>query len=67
MTAAKSNLVHFSLGFSVNGRWKALAEELRLENYNIRFYDGRTQNPADRVLRDWEVKGGSTEETCMAI
>ena len=31
-----------------------------MQQHNIKYYDEKTQNPADRVLRDWESKGGST-------
>lgn len=40
--------------------WKFLAQELQVENSYILFLDGRTTNPADEVLRYWEVKSGST-------
>lgn len=40
--------------------WKVLAQRLEMDNTLIRFLDGRVDNPADEVLRFWEVKSGST-------
>ena len=56
----RSNVVHFSLGFSVNDSWKLLAERLGVGMDNIRFYDKKKENPVDASLRDWELKEGST-------
>lgn len=56
----RSNVVHFSLGFSADDRWKTLAERLGVEGYDIRYYDKKKEDPVDAVLRDWEFKGGST-------
>lgn len=46
--------------FSGSDSWKFLAQELQIENSYILYLDGRTTNPADEVLRYWEVKSGST-------
>ena len=56
----RSNVVHFSLGFSADDSWKLLAERLGVGMDNIRFYDRRKENPVDALLRDWELKEGST-------
>ncbi|CAH3025570.1 unnamed protein product [Porites evermanni] len=40
--------------------WKILAEKLGMDNSSIKFLQGRKENPADEVLRFWEVKAGST-------
>ena len=56
----RSNVVHFSLGFSADDRWKTLADRLGVEIHDIRFYDRRKEDPVDAVLRDWGYKGGST-------
>ena len=50
----------FPLLFSVNENWKTLAEHLGLTNTQISFFDGRFKNPADEVLKYWEVKAAST-------
>lgn len=46
--------------FSADGSWKVLADKLGMSNTAISYLDGRTDNPADEVLRFWEVKSGST-------
>lgn len=46
--------------FSADGSWKVLADKLGMNNTAISYLDGRTDNPADEVLRFWEVKSGST-------
>ena len=46
--------------FTGDDSWKVLAQKLGMDNTSIRFLDGRTDNPADEVLRFWEVKSGST-------
>ena len=56
----RSNVVHFSLGFSADDRWKTLADRLGVEVHEIRYYDRRKEDPVDAVLRNWEFKGGST-------
>ena len=56
----RSNVVHFSLGFSGNDSWIALAERLGVGMDDIRFYDKRKEDPVDAILRDWELKRGST-------
>ncbi|XP_058969660.2 uncharacterized protein [Pocillopora verrucosa] len=44
-----------------NDNWKALAEKLGLDNTTIQYLDNRRiENPADEVLRNWEVKAHST-------
>ena len=50
----------FPLLFSVNENWKTLADHLGLTNTQISFFDGRYKNPADEVLKFWEVKAAST-------
>ncbi|KAM7451246.1 hypothetical protein ABFA07_001289 [Porites harrisoni] len=40
--------------------WKVLAHTLAMDNSSIRFLQERKDNPADEVLRFWEVKSGST-------
>ena len=50
----------FPLLFSVNENWKTLAQHLGLTNTQISFFDGRYKNPADEVLKYWEVKAAST-------
>ncbi|XP_067057441.1 uncharacterized protein [Acropora muricata] len=44
----------------VNENWKTLADHLGLTNTQISFFDGRYKNPADEVLKFWEVKAAST-------
>lgn len=44
----------------VNENWKTLADHLGLTNTQISFFDGRYKNPADEVLKYWEVKAAST-------
>lgn len=51
----------------VDGNWKILAEHLELTNTQISFFDDRYKNPADEVLKCWEVKGGSTVGTLYDI
>ena len=53
--------------FSVDGNWKHLAEHLGLTNTQISFFDGRYKNPADEVLKYWEVKAASTVGTLYDI
>lgn len=51
----------FHWDFSANDNWKALAEKLGLDNTTIQYLDNRRiENPADEVLRNWEVKAHST-------
>ncbi|XP_078384574.1 uncharacterized protein LOC144667044 isoform X2 [Oculina patagonica] len=41
--------------------WKFLAERLGMDNNSIKYLDSkRVENPADEVLRYWEVKANST-------
>ena len=50
-----------SLLFSADDHWKVLAERLGMENTSIKYLDSRRiENPADEVLRYWEVKANST-------
>ena len=51
----------------MDGNWKILAEHLELANTQISFFDDRYKNPADEVLKYWEVKGGSTVGTLYDI
>ncbi|XP_074615788.1 uncharacterized protein LOC141875405 [Acropora palmata] len=44
----------------VNENWKTLADNLGLTNTQISFFDNRCKNPADEVLKYWEVKAAST-------
>lgn len=44
----------------VNENWKLLADHLGLSNTQISYFDGRYKNPADEVLKYWEVKAAST-------
>jgi len=46
--------------FSAGEDWKVLAERLKVANTNVKFYDSRTENPADKVLGDWENQAHST-------
>lgn len=39
--------------------WRRLGEELRMANEKLQFLQARYPNPADEVLRFWEVKAGS--------
>lgn len=43
-----------------NDSWIALAERLGVGMDDIRFYDKRKEDPVDAILRDWELKRGST-------
>lgn len=57
-----------SLLFSADDHWKVLAERLGLDHVTIKFLDSpRISNPADEVLRHWEVKANSTVETLYDI
>lgn len=48
--------------------WKALAEKLGMDNTTIQYLDNRrVENPADEVLRHWEVKALSTVGTLYDI
>lgn len=51
-----------SLLFSADDHhWKSLAERLGMDNNSIKYLDSRRiENPADEVLRYWEVKANST-------
>lgn len=55
-------LFSFLLIFFLSGddSWKVLAHTLAMDNSSIRFLQERKDNPADEVLRYWEVKSGST-------
>ena len=55
-------LFSFLLIFFLSGddSWKVLAHTLAMDNSSIRFLQERKDNPADEVLRFWEVKSGST-------
>lgn len=46
--------------FLADDHWKVLAERLGMEPTAIRYLDSRSNNPADEVLRHWEVKAHST-------
>ena len=47
--------------FLADDHWKVLAERLGMEHVAIRYLDSRrNSNPADEVLRHWEVKAHST-------
>lgn len=46
--------------FSADDHWKVLAERLGMESTAIQYLDSRSNNPADEVLRYWEVKAHST-------
>ena len=51
----------FLLLFSADDSWKALAAKLGMDNTSIQYLDNRRiENPADEVLRYWEVKAFST-------
>ena len=59
----KISILHidlYPLLFSVNENWKLLADHLGLSNTQISYFDGRYKNPADEVLKYWEVKAAST-------
>lgn len=50
-----------SLLFLADDHWKFLAERLGMDNNSIKYLDSkRVENPADEVLRYWEVKANST-------
>jgi len=46
--------------FSVDSRWKLVADRLGIEQTKINYFDQRSKNPADEVLKDWETKRNST-------
>lgn len=47
--------------FSADDSWKFLGEKLGMDNATIKYLDARRiENPADEVLRFWEVKAFST-------
>lgn len=57
-----------SLLFSADDHWKVLAERFGMDHVTIQFLDSRqNSNPADEVLRYWEVKACSTVETLYDI
>lgn len=45
---------------SADDHWKVLADKLGMEHTAIKYLDCRSTNPADEVLRHWEVKAFST-------
>ena len=49
-----------SLLLLADDHWKVLAEKLGMEHTTIKYLDSRRTNPADEVLRYWEVKAHST-------
>ena len=51
----------------MNDNWKALADRLGLDNTQISYFNGRFTNPADEVLKFWEVKAASTVGTLYDI
>jgi len=57
-----------SLLFSAHDHWKVLADRLGMDHVTINFLDSRrNSNPADEVLRYWEVKAHSTVGTLYDI
>ena len=57
----RSNLVHFSLEFSVDDRWKPLAERLRKDHDTFEFYKNeKRQQTVLRVLQWWGLEKNGT-------
>lgn len=52
----------FCVSFSppVDGRWRCLAEEIKMEPIKIQYLEQIRGNPAEEVLKFWEVKAQST-------